>query len=404
MSSFHFKIESPAFSEPEKVAEHLPPAVLYASVDSISKICMMSKDLKEEDVPFEAKPDIAQAQKDLPFKHHIAFKSRHSIKTWLSGRGAGEIIAQVFHPDAPYDLVLVPINKYRYRELKELKFEKYAGILACPSCKGTLARDGKNFSCDNCRARYPFTGNAVDFLPEKIRAEFSISPTGNVSDWGLDKRVTDTVLANPDKLYLDVGAGFTRQCFENVVNLEIVDYPPTDVLGVGEKMPFTDASFDGVISLVVLEHVKDPFACAREMVRVLKPGGELFCSAPFLQPYHGFPHHYYNMTHTGLANLFPGMDIIKLEVPSYLHPMAAVTWMMNSYAGGLPETLREQFLSLKISDLLSTFADQNYADHPLCRELSNAMRLGLACGTFIHAAKPCQDRMFPDITPCDIDK
>jgi hypothetical protein len=82
------------------------------------------------------------------------------------------------------------------------------------------------------------------------------------------------------------------------------------------------------------------------------------------------------------------MDVIKVDVPSYLHPMAAITWIMNSYAGGLPEALRKQFLSLKIEDLLATFANQNYADHPLCRELPLGMQLGLACGTFIHAMKP----------------
>jgi Methylase involved in ubiquinone/menaquinone biosynthesis len=388
VNTFHFLIESPKFSEAEKIAEHLPPAVLYASVDPIQSIRMLSRDLKEEDVPFVYKPGIAETQKDLPFKHHIAFESRHSIRTWLGNRESGEIIAQVHHPDASYDLLLIPIAKYRYREFKEIKFNKYADILACPSCRGKLTRDGKNFSCETCHVHYPFTGNAVDVLPEKLRAEFSIRPTENVSDWGLDTRVIDTVLADPDKLYLDVGAGFTCRCFENVVNLEIVDYPPTDVLGVGEKLPFLDASFDGVISLVVLEHVKDPFGCAREMMRVLKPGGELFCSAPFLQPYHGFPNHYYNMTHSGLVNLFPGMEIKKVDVPSYLHPMAAITWIMNSYAGGLPEALRKQFLSLKIEDLLALFAHQNYADHPLCRELPFSMQLGLACGTFIHANKP----------------
>ena len=356
MNKFQFFIDSPKNSEAEKIAEHLPPVVRYASIDPVKNVRMMSKDLKENDVPFVLKPDIAQDRMDLPFKHYITFQSRHTIRTWLSGRDSGEIIAQVFHPDETYDLVLIPITKYRYREHKEIKFNKYADVLACPTCKGALLRDGKNFSCETCRARYPFTGNAVDFLPEKLRAEFSITPTDNVSDWGLDQRVIDTVTANPGKLYLDVGAGFTTRCFENVVNLEIVDYPPTDVLGIGEKLPFSDASFDGVISLVVLEHVKDPFACAGEMMRVLKPGGELFCSVPFLQPYHGFPNHYYNMTHTGLVNLFPGMEIKKLDVPDYLHPMAAITWILNSYACALPEGLKKQFLSMTIEEVLATFS------------------------------------------------
>ena len=89
---------------------------------------------------------------------------------------------------------------------------------------------------------------------------------------------------------------------DNVVNYEIVDYDTTDVIGLGDTLPFNDCVFDAVISIAVLEHVRYPFACAAEIVRVLKRGGELECSVPFLQPLHGYPHHYYNMTSQGLRH------------------------------------------------------------------------------------------------------
>ncbi len=46
--------------------------------------------------------------------------------------------------------------------------------------------------------------------------------------------------------------------------------------GVGEALPFPDASFDVVICCDVLEHVKDVKAVIAESTRVLKPGG-LYC-------------------------------------------------------------------------------------------------------------------------------
>ena len=44
---------------------------------------------------------------------------------------------------------------------------------------------------------------------------------------------------------------------------------------------FKDNSFDVVLSLAVLEHVKNPWIHANEMIRVLKPGGFFIASYDF---------------------------------------------------------------------------------------------------------------------------
>jgi SAM-dependent methyltransferase len=89
-----------------------------------------------------------------------------------------------------------------------------------------------------------------------------------------------------------------------------------------------DASFDCVICLEVLEHVADPISAARELQRILRPGGALFLTVPFLHPYHGhkesksgshyeFPD-YWRFTHQGLQKLFASLreiDVIPLNGP-----------------------------------------------------------------------------------------
>ena len=60
-------------------------------------------------------------------------------------------------------------------------------------------------------------------------------------------------------------AGLSRECV---------------VQGIGEHLPFADASVDLVVSLQVLEHVQEPERVLAEIDRVLRPGGILYLSAP----------------------------------------------------------------------------------------------------------------------------
>lgn len=57
-------------------------------------------------------------------------------------------------------------------------------------------------------------------------------------------------------------------------------------------IPVDDASFDAVLCTEVIEHVPDPVAALRELTRVLKPGGRLIITAPFVSNTHFSPYHF----------------------------------------------------------------------------------------------------------------
>lgn len=156
---------------------------------------------------------------------------------------------------------------------------------------------------------------------------------------------------------------------------------------MGKVLPFKDNSFDAVISIAVLEHVKDPFLCAKEIVRVLKPEGELICCVPFLQSFHGYPHHYYNMTRSGVMNLFEGsLTIDQVFVPSSNEPIWALTMILNSWIKGLTnEKTKAKFLELKVKGFLTPI--ENLLQQDFSRELDENVKSEIGAGHMVFAHK-----------------
>jgi SAM-dependent methyltransferase len=230
------------------------------------------------------------------------------------------------------------------------------------------------------------TGRCFDFLSAELRREFDIVDTDAVSSNNYDAHVLGLIERHRDGMILDCGAGKRSVYYDNVVNFEIAAYETTDVRGVGEVLPFVDSVFDAVISIAVLEHVKDPFRCASEIVRVLKPGGELICCVPFLQPYHGYPHHYYNMTHQGLRNLFADrMTVERIEVYESVLPIWSLTWIVSSWAEGLHGATRQQFLDMRLGDLLKPPSE--FLKVPFVTDLPPQKNLELASACVLFGRK-----------------
>ncbi len=239
------------------------------------------------------------------------------------------------------------------------------------------------------RSDLPFeeTTTFFDFLDDDLRKEFNIVDTDNVSSNNYDPTALGIIERCKDGLVLDCGAGSRGTYYDNVVNFEICGYQSTDVRGVGERLPFDDNVFDAAFSFAVLEHVKDPFACAAEIARCLKPGGNLYCVVPFLQPLHGYPNHYYNMSHQGLKNLFDRyLEIEKQEVVLSGHPIWTLNWFVSRWAEGLSMKERVKFLAMKMGDVLDS--PINYLDRPFVTQLPEDSCFELASTTALFARKP----------------
>lgn len=68
--------------------------------------------------------------------------------------------------------------------------------------------------------------------------------------------------------------------------------------------------FDFVFNTFVFEHVSRPWACAKALFSMVKPGGYVAVAAPFLERYHEVPVDNYRYTPMGVTGLFTDAGFI----------------------------------------------------------------------------------------------
>jgi SAM-dependent methyltransferase len=129
----------------------------------------------------------------------------------------------------------------------------------------------------------------------------------------------------PGEAVLDLGAGskpyapiyepYFQRCTSVDVAVSPHDISGVDVIATADSVPFEDASFDCVICTEVLEHCPNPGAVLGEIRRVLKPGGRLFLTTPFIAPLHEMPYDFYRYTPSALRELASrqGLAVNSLE-------------------------------------------------------------------------------------------
>lgn len=207
-------------------------------------------------------------------------------------------------------------------------------ILACPYCHHALHKEQQLIFCPNCNERYPRTENGPFDLRLKRRKSYSLefelgtgmpdttgryfgplplnpSPEIDFRGMAVPRHLKKELLSyfpkarNSNSRALDLGCGnalHRKVCELAGFRYVGLDYesPHASMLGDAHALPFKDESFDFVLSIAVLEHIRFPFVMMREVHRVLKNGGTFIGTVAFLEPFHG--NSFYHHTHLGALN------------------------------------------------------------------------------------------------------
>lgn len=241
-----------------------------------------------------------------------------------------------------------------------------AGAVVCPRSRRPLKVDDQGLYAG--KKRYQLVGDTPILLGDPVAAaqyadaspvmseEYGakrLSATQKLRRWfrkgtqtSASRQAFARVMEQADGICLSIGGGPLRH-HEKLTNLNIGPFPNVDIVGDAHELPYADASVSAIHSEAVFEHLADPNKAAAELARVLKPGGQAFIATPFMQPYHGYPHHYQNFTITGHRVLFEraGLEVTEQGVqvgPTY-GLLSMVSVYLRTYA---PKPLKPVFLVL----------------------------------------------------------
>jgi 2-polyprenyl-3-methyl-5-hydroxy-6-metoxy-1,4-benzoquinol methylase len=154
----------------------------------------------------------------------------------------------------------------------------------------------------------------------------------------------------------------TRALFggREIISLDIHSGNGVDVVGDIHDVQsiFADAQFACVYSDSVIEHLAMPWVAALEMLRVLKPGGVLAHSIPWVWPSHSQPNDFFRMSAEGLHNLFSpqiGCRTIQTGEGALARVVPEPSWRTGLYEDmpSLVSPSMTWIVSQKVSDAAS---------------------------------------------------
>ena len=245
-------------------------------------------------------------------------------------------------------------------------------LLRCPVDGRALRLDGNSLACDEGGHRYP----VVEGVPVLIDEQTSVFTVAEVAASGsppvrrsvlerLAYRIVPTPSSNvgaaarfarfaaliagegerrdPPARVLVVGGGelgYGMDAIEADARLEIIDTDVyisdrIEVACDAHRLPFADASFDGVIVQAVLEHVASPPEVVAEIHRVLRADGVVYAETPFLQGVHEGAYDFTRYTDLGHRRLFRMFSQVDRGVA--LGPATSLLWAIRYFFRALPK-------------------------------------------------------------------
>ena len=220
--------------------------------------------------------------------------------------------------------------------------------LYCPECHSPLARSAGELSCGKCACSYPIVGGIPRFFSDHLKetedmtfqADQMFNTTLTAKIYNLGKKIVSSdyqpknhlaefiSAIKPGAVVAELGSG-NRRLTPNIINIDLFPFPNVDIIADITKTSLGDNSIDYLVIDAVLEHVPEPHKVVEEIFRIVRPGGAVYCLVPFVYPYHGYPHNYFNFSKDALEFLFRNFSHCSVEIAR--GPTSALTNLLSEY-------------------------------------------------------------------------
>ena len=232
-----------------------------------------------------------------------------------------------------------------------MKRYDFIGALRCPKDSGALREAGESIRCLSCGLSWREAGGKIYFIePPKdfvaggevdarSKAKWSHWRRENLSFFEryLGERGTEDVL-------IDIGAGAAPfrdvlSKFEHVIGVDFFPYKDVQVVvDITGVLPFKEHSCDIVFLSNVLEHIPTPSSLLTECFRILRPGGLLVGTVPFLREVHMEPYDFHRYTYLMLKRLLAQAGFRAHSVESLGNPFYVFEMMQQQFFNRLVDT------------------------------------------------------------------
>ncbi len=310
-----------------------------------------------------------------------AFSTEVVLDRWIGRTAEMALVAEC--GDRPYVLTRIALRvdgRLGEQPRRERSF-RLDDILACPDCRAEELGIGlEQVLCPRCGASYEVLRGTPLFAAPGVPVGSRLRETHHTHPYSEDSLAL--IQGARGGVVLDFGAGHPHpdRFFPHVLLHEAVNYNQIDVVSLTPRLPYRDNTFDAIISQAVFEHIPRPWEVARELHRVLKPGGQIHIDTAFMQPFHSDPDHYFNMTIPGAREIFRPFREVRVGVKPYQLPSFGLRMQIEVMLQHLgPGAWQNRMRSL-LDDLQRDGAALDEALDP-------DGRTDLAAGVYFHGVK-----------------